>query len=108
MKIFKIIYICFISSLLINCSNFKSAMTGQGKQKTADEFLVKKKDPLILPPEFDKLPLPNSKKEIMQESSIQSILGSSSKVGSGVLSHSLACDPKCGSQGQGKNMKKAK
>tara|TARA_B100000214_G_scaffold31666_1_gene20356 strand:+ start:250 stop:558 length:309 start_codon:yes stop_codon:yes gene_type:complete len=80
MKIFKIIYICFISSLLINCSNFKNAMTGQGKQKTTDEFLVKKKDPLILPPEFDKLPLPNSKKEITQESSIQSILGSSSKV----------------------------
>ena len=35
-------------------------MTGQNK-KTTDEFLVKKKDPLIIPPEYDKLPVPKSK-----------------------------------------------
>ena len=28
---------------------------------TTDEFLVKKKEPLILPPDFEKLPLPDSK-----------------------------------------------
>ena len=50
-------------------------MTGQN-QKTTDEFLVKKKDPLILPPEYDKLPVPNSKGS-RDSNSIQSALKSS-------------------------------
>ena len=52
------IFIC-IFIFLSNCQNmsdFKKAMTGQ-KVNTTDEFLIKKKDPLILPPQYDKLPL---------------------------------------------------
>jgi len=52
----------FIFIFLSNCQglrNFKKAMTGQ-KVNTTDEFLIKKKDPLILPPQHDKLPLPKS------------------------------------------------
>ena len=30
------------------------------KVKTTDEFLVKKKQPLILPPDYDKIPNPGS------------------------------------------------
>ena len=30
------------------------------KIKTNDEFLVKKKQPLILPPDYDKIPAPGS------------------------------------------------
>ena len=30
------------------------------KIKTNDEFLVKKKQPLILPPDYDKIPVPGS------------------------------------------------
>ena len=30
------------------------------KIKTTDEFLVKKKEPLILPPDYDKMPEPGS------------------------------------------------
>ena len=33
-------------------------------KETSDEFLVKKKDPLVLPPDFETLPLPNSKKKL--------------------------------------------
>ena len=29
---------------------------GGGKKATSEEFLVKKKDPLVLPPRFDELP----------------------------------------------------
>ena len=60
MKYFKIIILLTTLFFVSNCSDFKSAMTGQNK-KTTDEFLVKKKDPLILPPQFEKLPVPNSK-----------------------------------------------
>ena len=33
------------------------------KQKTSDEFLVEKKSPLVMPPEFNELPVPKSSKK---------------------------------------------
>ena len=52
----------FIFIFLSNCQglkDFKKTMSGQ-KVNTTDEFLIKKKDPLILPPQYDELPLPKS------------------------------------------------
>ena len=67
----------FIFIFLSNCqslSDFKKAMTGQ-KVNTTDEFLIKKKDPLILPPEYDKLPLPKSSDfQEKKENTVKSIL----------------------------------
>ena len=40
----------------------KKVLTNQ-KIKTTDEFFVKKKEPLELPPEFDKIPEPGSLEE---------------------------------------------
>ena len=77
MKYFKIIILLITLFFVSNCSDFKSAMTGQNK-KTTDEFLVKKKDPLILPPRYETLPLPNSK-ETKKENNIQSVLGTSTE-----------------------------
>jgi len=38
------------------------------KQKTNDEFLIEKKNPLVLPPDFSKLPIPkNSEKNLEEE-----------------------------------------
>ena len=33
------------------------------KTKTTDEFFVKKKQPLVLPPDYDKIPEPGTLKE---------------------------------------------
>ena len=67
----------FIFIFLSNCQglrDFKKVMTGQ-KTNTTDEFLIKKKDPLILPPQYDKLPLPKSGDfQEKKENSIKSIL----------------------------------
>ena len=67
----------FIFIFLSNCQglrNFKKAMTGQ-KVNTTDEFLIKKKDPLILPPQHDKLPLPKSSDlQEKEDNTIESIL----------------------------------
>ena len=45
----------------------KHGVTGS-KKKSTDEFLVQKKDPLIMPPDFENLPTPDEreleKKEI--------------------------------------------
>ena len=71
MKYFKIILFFIVFILLNNCTGFRDAMTGQNK-KTTDEFLVKKKDPLIMPPEYDKLPVPKSE-ENSEANSLKSI-----------------------------------
>ena len=77
MKNFKIAFITLLFFILLtSCSDFKKIMTGQ-KVQTTDEFLVKKKDPLILPPKHYELPLPNSKQDIKKNSSIESMIGSS-------------------------------
>jgi len=52
------IFILFASILLGNCSTLKEGFTNN-KKKGTDEFLVEKKQPLVMPPNFEKLPLPN-------------------------------------------------
>ena len=53
-----VIFVTFISG----CSSIKDTLTGVTKQKNTDEFLVKKKDPLALPPNFNDLPKPQTQK----------------------------------------------
>ena len=56
----------------------KRGVTG-AKDNSADEFLVEKKDPLILPPDYDSLPTPSSKREIIEKtSSFEEKLGNTS------------------------------
>jgi len=78
-KFFKIIICLKFFIFLINCGggwgDFKKTMSGQ-KTNNTDEFLIKKKDPLVLPPEYGELPLPKSNKKKSQEVSIENILRS--------------------------------
>ncbi len=48
-------------STLVSCQNVKDGLTGK-KQENSDEFLVIKKNPLEIPPNFDELPVPQSEK----------------------------------------------
>ena len=58
----KIIYILIIIFFVTSCAeqfdSIKRGLIG-GKEKSSDEFLVRKKDPLILPPDFENLPTPD-------------------------------------------------
>ena len=78
-KFFKILIYLNFFIFLINCGggwgDFKKTMSGQ-KTNNTDEFLIKKKDPLVLPPEYGELPLPKSNKKKSQEVSIENILRS--------------------------------
>ena len=59
MKNFKILNICLIILFSLNsCGTVKEGFSMQKKDNT-DEFLVEKKNPLKLPPDFDELPIPN-------------------------------------------------
>ena len=59
MKNFKVVTLfILILSTLNSCGTVKDAFSTQKKNST-DEFLVEKKNPLKLPPDFDELPTPN-------------------------------------------------
>tara|TARA_Y100000768_G_C23462502_1_gene444387 strand:- start:221 stop:532 length:312 start_codon:yes stop_codon:yes gene_type:complete len=63
-----IILFCLISALY-SCGTIKEGFTNQ-KKKSSDEFLVEKKSPLIMPPEYDDLPIPKQNgEEIFEEDS---------------------------------------
>ncbi len=80
MKIKKILIICLpFYFFLISCGTFEEAgrVLRNEKIKSTDEFLVKKKEPLVLPPDFNKIPEPGSlskKKEDENENRIKKIL----------------------------------
>ena len=69
-------YLLAVLLLLNSCQSVKDGLTGQ-KQKNSDEFLVEKKDPLVLPPDFKKLPTPKSANErnIVKEDNFKDIIG---------------------------------
>ena len=79
MKNLQISFLLLFFIFLSNCANFQEVMSG--KTKTADEFLVKKKDPLVLPPKYEELPLPKSEGQESEKASIKKMLGSSTTKG---------------------------
>ena len=58
--IFKKIILYIISIIFLHsCSGVKDVLEGKKRSENSDEFLVEKKNPLKLPPDFDELPTPN-------------------------------------------------
>ena len=79
----KILLTLFLPSILLSCTTFEEAgkVLRNEKIKSTDEFLVKKKEPLVLPPDFNKIPEPGSlskKKEDEDEDRIKKILNAPS------------------------------
>ena len=61
--IYNILIILTVSSFLFSCGGFKL----KKKAESGEEFLIEKKDPLVLPPDFSKLPKPNEQPETVDE-----------------------------------------
>ena len=56
------ISIIILSSIfLYSCQSTKEAMVGKKRSQQSDEFLVEKKNPLAMPPDYEKLPTPGNK-----------------------------------------------
>ena len=68
-------------SFLFSCQSIKDGLSGR-KSENSDEFLVKKKNPLVLPPNYLELPKPDSSdnnQEIIEEqTSIEGLIKSNS------------------------------
>ena len=62
MKTFKNIIIISNLFLILSCSVVKEGFQNP-KKKSSDEFLVEKKSPLVMPPEFNKLPIPGANEQ---------------------------------------------
>ena len=57
-----ILIIIFFSFFLYSCQTAKEALGGKKRSEQGDEFLVEKKNPLAMPPDFEKLPTPGNEK----------------------------------------------
>ena len=68
--IYNIFLILVVSLFLFSCEGFKL----KKKAESGEEFLIEKKDPLILPPDFSKLPKPDEQtKTTDKEVNIKSV-----------------------------------
>ena len=79
-KNFYLIILLFI--LLTGCKSLKDGLEGNKKTKSAEEFLIQKKNPLVLPPDYSKLPLPKGatlEELSSDEYDLQKILNKKSK-----------------------------
>ena len=68
-----ILKILIVSLLLFSCSGGLEGFKFKRKSTSGDEFLIEKKDPLVLPPDFSKLPNPEEgiKETEKEESQIE-------------------------------------
>ena len=54
--------------LLTFCGGVRDALEGKKRSEQSDEFIVKKKNPLQMPPDMNKLPVPGDDLEIKSQS----------------------------------------
>tara|TARA_B000000609_G_C24112834_1_gene314987 strand:- start:283 stop:603 length:321 start_codon:yes stop_codon:yes gene_type:complete len=58
MNYLKILVLLNLILFIYSCGAAREGFTNQ-KKENKDEFLVEKKSPLMMPPDYDELPLPN-------------------------------------------------
>ena len=84
-KFFKISKLLFLLLFLYSCGSVGEALQGKKRSDQGDEFLIDKKNPLAMPPDFDKLPKPGeaivkSTKDIESDQSNIEILLKNSEI----------------------------
>ena len=74
-----ILFIC-IFFILLSCSTVKEGFQNN-KKNNSDEFLVEKKSPLVMPPDFDELPIPsnNNENEEFTQNSLKEMIQNNNK-----------------------------
>ena len=77
MKINKLYIIALTFLFVVSaCGKLSEGMTGSKRSKSSDEFFVHKKKPLVLPPNFNDMPMPKpTQKKQTQDNDIENLLG---------------------------------
>ena len=86
MKKYKsLFFVTLVSLFLLSCQSVQDGLTLKKKENT-EQFLIEKKKPLIMPPDFDDLPQPgnsNAKNEKVENENndldLESLIKSSNK-----------------------------
>ena len=66
----KKLFLLLIIISLYSCQSVKDALSGK-KYESSDEFLVIKKNPLVLPPDFNELPQPKDQEKLSRTETIE-------------------------------------
>ena len=66
-KTLNLILLITLVPLLTFCGGVRDALEGKKRSDQSDEFLVKKKNPLQMPPDMNKLPTPGEDFEISSQ-----------------------------------------
>jgi hypothetical protein len=76
MKKFNLLFIFGIALIILSGCNTVNKAFQNPKKNSSDEFLVEKKSPLVMPPEFNELPIPNQNEDTnqKQENNIKSLI----------------------------------
>ena len=59
-NILNLILIILFSCSLYACGSIKEGFSAKKRSEQSDEFLVQKKNPLAMPPDYEKLPAPGN------------------------------------------------
>ena len=70
---FNLILLILLIPILINCGGVKEALEGKKRSDQSDEFLVKKKNPLQMPPDINKLPKPGDDLELKKSDNSEGV-----------------------------------
>ena len=77
MKKIKVFLSLYLILLLFNsCGTIKKGFENP-KKNSSDEFLVEKKSPLVMPPEFNELPIPKNQNDNVdnKDNNIKNLIG---------------------------------
>jgi len=73
MKLFKFYIAISIAIILSSCGTIRDGFSNK-KKNNSDEFLVEKKSPLVMPPDYNELPIPNEEKIEKETKDIKSLI----------------------------------
>ena len=76
MKINRIYIVALVLLIFTSsCQSIKEGVTGTKRANKSEEFFVKKKSPLVLPPDYSEMPKPkkNKNKSTVEELDIESL-----------------------------------
>ena len=76
MKQFRFYILIVIAILFSSCSSLKEGFVNQ-KKNSSEEFLVEKKSPLVMPPDYNELPIPNEENINEESNEIKSLISKS-------------------------------
>ncbi len=67
----RILIFCVLMMLISSCSGMNSK-----RSQNSDEFLIQKKNPLVMPPDIDDLPKPKEESVVEEKNDFKDALGS--------------------------------